>query len=95
MALMPDDSIEIHSIETQAVVQSIPPLPQHRNLPDSVVLDRVALLASLTGFSVPSAQHAAKLRAVPVKLLRSTRLPDGETSKVGNDQLDNDVIDPI
>ncbi|KII87649.1 hypothetical protein PLICRDRAFT_92587 [Plicaturopsis crispa FD-325 SS-3] len=60
--LLPNNTIEIHSIETQAIAQviSAPSLPS-----------RLALSASPNGYFVPSQQRSEKMRLTPVRLLRT------------------------
>lgn len=71
-ALLPNNTIEIHSIETQAIVQVIgapipsgPPGEEGTN-PRS----RLNLIATLSGYLVPSTQRSDKMRTTPVRLLR-------------------------
>lgn len=87
---MPDNSVEIHSIETQVLVQTIPSPPHHKDLPDSIRLDRIGLFMSLSGFSVPSAQHSIKLRPVNVALLRRKKsvIRENPTQQRGDDDVD-------
>ncbi|KAI0344930.1 hypothetical protein BDW22DRAFT_1353743 [Trametopsis cervina] len=70
MSLMPDDSIQIYDINTQLLVQEIPPPIPPTYLPSSMVLDRKALFSAGSGFFVPSSQRSMKLRGTPVALLR-------------------------
>ncbi|KAK7044627.1 CNH domain-containing protein [Favolaschia claudopus] len=62
-ALLPNRTIEIHSVETQGIVQVLP-APQDEAEP------RVALVAALSGYLVPSTQKSEKMRKVPVGLVR-------------------------
>ena len=64
---MPDGSIVVHNVDTQTVVQEIPP--------NSFPSPPTALVDCLSGFSVPSSQRAQKLQAKPIKLLRSRKDP--------------------
>lgn len=71
--LLPNDTIEIHSIETQSIIQVISAPPTSR--PTSPFgrgksSDRASLAASLSGYMVPSAQRSDKMRKTPVPLLR-------------------------
>lgn len=61
--LLPNDTIEIHNIETQSIVQVVPAPPE-----DTV--DRKLLLSCANGFFVPSSQSSDKLRPVPIRLVR-------------------------
>ncbi|KAJ6473549.1 hypothetical protein C8R47DRAFT_1144794 [Mycena vitilis] len=63
-ALLPNRTIEIHSIETQSIVQVLP-------APTDEAEPRAALVATLSGYLVPSTQKSEKMRKVPVPLLRS------------------------
>ncbi|EJC97726.1 uncharacterized protein FOMMEDRAFT_162532 [Fomitiporia mediterranea MF3/22] len=58
-ALLPNHTIEIHSIETQVVVQVIP---------DSSASEARAIVPSHTGFLVPSTQRTDKLKLVTIRL---------------------------
>ncbi|KAL7277121.1 hypothetical protein ACG7TL_008966 [Trametes sanguinea] len=81
--LLPNNTIEIHSVETQAIVQVIPAPPE-----GSKQDDRKALIACLNGFFIPSTQRREKLRPTPVRLMRKggakTR-DDGGTERAGDD----------
>ncbi|KAJ6612669.1 hypothetical protein B0H10DRAFT_2051428 [Mycena sp. CBHHK59/15] len=61
--LLPNRTIEIHSIESQAIMQVLPAPPDDAE-------PRVALVAALSGYLVPSTQKSEKMRKVPVPLLR-------------------------
>lgn len=63
-AILPDGTIEIHNIDSQNLVQVIPPPPN-----DGPV-DRTRLVSSLLGYIVPSDQYLTKMSKVPVKLDR-------------------------
>ncbi|KZT66232.1 hypothetical protein DAEQUDRAFT_752200 [Daedalea quercina L-15889] len=63
-ALLPDETIQIHSIETQAIVQVVP-APA-----DTQIAERKKLVASAHGFFIPSIQHSGKLRKTAVCLVR-------------------------
>lgn len=63
-ALLPNQTIEIHNIETQAIAQVVPA---------STSIDggeRVCLTSNVHSYIVPSTQRSDKLRAVSVPLLR-------------------------
>ncbi len=67
MTLLPNETVEIHSIETQALVQvvktnSIAHSPTNPGLS--------ALIACANGFFVPSTQRSEKLRPTGVRLIR-------------------------
>ena len=66
--LLPNNTIEIHNIETQTIVQVISaPLAN-----DGASPERVALAASLGGYLVPSTQRSEKMKPTRVPLLRTT-----------------------
>ncbi|KAG6856124.1 hypothetical protein H0H87_007279 [Tephrocybe sp. NHM501043] len=73
--LLSNGSVEIHSIETQAIVQvigaetaSVPSTPTTQ--PDGQQRSRVKLVSSLGGYLVPSTQQSEKMRMTKVRLLR-------------------------
>lgn len=63
MTLLRNNVIEIHSVETQAIVQVVPAPTSASNAPK-------ALFSSAGGFFVPSMQRAEKLRPIPFRLSR-------------------------
>ncbi|KAJ7064895.1 hypothetical protein C8F01DRAFT_1128649 [Mycena amicta] len=63
-ALLPNRTIEIHSIETQSIMQVLP-------APHDDSEARLSLSAALNGYLVPSTQKSDKMRRVPVNLLRA------------------------
>ncbi|RPD60228.1 hypothetical protein L226DRAFT_555130 [Lentinus tigrinus ALCF2SS1-7] len=67
--LLPNGTIEIHSIETQSIVQVVPAPPE---APSPLANDRKALISCLNGFFIPSTQRLEKLRMVPQRLLRKS-----------------------
>ncbi|EMD32318.1 hypothetical protein CERSUDRAFT_162060 [Gelatoporia subvermispora B] len=85
--LLPNNTIEIHSIETQAIVQVIPAPPDSPG-PGSGVTGtlRRTLLASANGFLVPSTQRSDKLRRTPVKLRRGESAGSGGTPEKGRER---------
>ncbi|KAF9004889.1 hypothetical protein BDZ89DRAFT_1237018 [Hymenopellis radicata] len=63
-ALLPNGTIEAHSVENQTIAQVI-------SAPSNADLDeRKKLIASLHGYLVPSTERSSKMRMVPVSLLR-------------------------
>ncbi|KAI3605254.1 hypothetical protein WG66_013121 [Moniliophthora roreri] len=64
--LLPNNTIEIHNVDTQGLVQVVPAPPEE----DASKEERSVLTTSLAGFLVPSTQRSAKMRTVPVSLLR-------------------------
>lgn len=67
--LLPNGTIEIHSIETQTIVQVVPAPPE---TPSPLAEDRKALISCLNGFFIPSTQRSEKLRMVPQRLVRTS-----------------------
>ncbi|RDB27975.1 Transforming growth factor-beta receptor-associated protein 1 [Hypsizygus marmoreus] len=75
--LLPNDTIEVHSIETQSIVQVISaPASSSPSTPtteeNSNPRSRLKLVSSLGGYLVPSTQRSDKMRTVPVRLLRGS-----------------------
>ena len=65
--LLPNGTIEVHSIESQAIVQVVPAPPEG---PSPLAGERKALISCLNGFFVPSTQRSEKMRMVQQRLLR-------------------------
>ncbi|KAI0685110.1 hypothetical protein BC835DRAFT_1458657 [Cytidiella melzeri] len=82
MALMTDDSIQIHNIDSQELVQKVP-APS--------IIDRTALFSTGSAFFVPSVQRSTKLRPTSVPLLRTAAAPSHTTVLEGYN-IDSDVI---
>jgi hypothetical protein len=76
-ALLPNDTIEIHNIETQAIVQVIgaPPATSSPTPSGEYPRQRLNLVSSLGGYLVPSTQRSDKLRKTTVPLLRGSEPP--------------------
>lgn len=69
--LLPNNTIEIHSVETQTIVQVISAPPASPSSPGSqAAMDRKRLIACSNGFLIPSSQRSDKLRRTPLRLLR-------------------------
>ncbi|KAL0959675.1 hypothetical protein HGRIS_011374 [Hohenbuehelia grisea] len=68
-ALLPNGTIEIHSVETQTIAQVIPlpPSPSSDHTPPSHWLQ---LASCLKGYLVPSTQRSEKMKPTSVRLLR-------------------------
>jgi hypothetical protein len=64
--LLPNNTIEIHNVETQTIAQVI-----SAPLADDSASERVALAASLGGYLVPSTQRSEKMKLTRVPLLRT------------------------
>lgn len=74
--LLPNNTIEIHSVETQAIVQVIsapPSSPSSPSFPGRPA-ERSQLATCLGGYLVPSTQRSDKMRTIPVRLLRGPEL---------------------
>ncbi|KAH0835954.1 hypothetical protein J3R83DRAFT_9880 [Lanmaoa asiatica] len=64
--LLPNGTIEIHSVETQSIIQVISaPLDS-----DAVTDQRVGLVASLSGYIVPFSEHSERMRKTTLRLDR-------------------------
>lgn len=64
--LLPDGTIEIHSIETQSIIQVVSaPLDS-----DSVADKRIGLVTSLGGYIVPFSEHSEKMRKTTLRFDR-------------------------
>ncbi|KAF7316392.1 CNH domain-containing protein [Mycena indigotica] len=63
-ALLPNRTIEIHSLETQSIMQVLP-------APHDDSEARLTLSTALSAYLVPSTQKSDKMRRVPVNLFRS------------------------
>ncbi|KAI0786298.1 hypothetical protein C8Q75DRAFT_721587 [Abortiporus biennis] len=82
--LLPNGTIEIHSVETQSIVQVV---PAPSDIPTPFVpipVDRLSLVYTAAGYLVPSSQSSDKLRKVPVRLLRGGS-PSQPAAVVQND----------
>lgn len=67
-ALLPNDTIEIHNIETQAIVQVLSaPLSSSSDQHPQ----RLNLVSSFSGYLVPSVQRSEKMRMTSVPLVRA------------------------
>jgi hypothetical protein len=72
-ALLPDQSVEVHALESQACVQVVPPpdTPRAAPLPGwPPAIARARLVAGPHAFAVPSARAAEKMVMRGVKLMR-------------------------
>jgi len=80
-ALLQDQTILVHNVESQEVVQEIPPdpLPVSNEASLAAILgaERRALAMSSDGFLVPSEGQPEKLRLRPVNLLSRDAKPGG------------------
>jgi vacuolar protein sorting-associated protein 3 len=79
-ALLPDQTIQVHNIESQAIAQVVPapPLPSPNETSLSALLseERRALAMSPNGFFIPS-QRPEKLRLKKVNVLSRDAKPGG------------------
>jgi hypothetical protein len=69
-SLLPNNTIEIHSVETQAIVQVISAPPSSLPSEQRPASQRLHLTACLGGYLVPSTQRSDKMRTTPVRLVR-------------------------
>ncbi|KAI9567481.1 hypothetical protein HD554DRAFT_2192701 [Boletus coccyginus] len=64
--LLPNGTIEIHSVETQSIIQVVsPPLDD-----DTVADQRIGLVASLGGYIVPFSEYSEKMRNTTLRFDR-------------------------
>jgi hypothetical protein len=80
-ALLPDQTIEVHNVESQDIVQTVPapplPLPNETSLAALFGAERRSLAMSSNGFLVPSQQQSEKLTLKKVNLLSRNAKPGG------------------
>ncbi|KAI0252536.1 hypothetical protein BJV78DRAFT_1201303 [Lactifluus subvellereus] len=80
-ALLPDQTIQVHNIESQELTQVVPapplPSPEETSLSALLGAERRALAISVNGFFVPSQQQPEKLRLKKVNLLSRNAKPGG------------------
>jgi len=84
--LLPNNTIEVHSIETMEVVHVIPAAhltPSATPLPRSQATDRISLVSCLNGYLVPSTQRSDKMRLMAVQLVRPNSSKPQETEDSG------------
>lgn len=85
--LLPNETIEIHSIDTLEIVQVVP-APT-----DAQVPERKKLAGSANGFFVPSSQRSDKLRKTAVRLVRrgaagsKGKEADGGAERAAEDEI--------
>ncbi|KAH8073389.1 CNH domain-containing protein [Cristinia sonorae] len=93
-AVLPNQTVEIHNIETQVLVQTIP-APSHpiSSTADAVPTERMKLTWSAGGFMVPSSQLASKLKKVPVGLVRKKKEVVVQGEKTGDVTEDIPVVE--
>lgn len=76
--LLANQTVEIHNIEDQSLVQVIPSPPDFPpatpGLPPEV--ERASLVASFGRYMVPSVQVSDKMKLTKVKLLRPSAKPE-------------------
>lgn len=86
--LLPNTTIEIHSVETQAIVQVIP--PTLTSSPGNLT-DRLRLASCLNGYLVPSSQRSDKMRMTSVPLLRRLGGRSGDAEDVGSESSNSEL----
>ncbi|OCH89285.1 hypothetical protein OBBRIDRAFT_732893 [Obba rivulosa] len=84
--LLPNDTIEIHSVETQSIMQVIPAPADSPGPGGTPTALRRMLLASASGFFVPSTQRSDKLRRTPFKLRRGGSAGTGASPEKGRER---------
>ncbi|KAH7919306.1 hypothetical protein BV22DRAFT_1199569 [Leucogyrophana mollusca] len=89
--LLPNGTIEIHSVETQAIIQVV---SAPANMEDR---ERVTLVACMGGYMVSSSQRSDKMRMKKVKLVRraqATPSSDGSSNSdsQGNEGSAEDIV---
>jgi hypothetical protein len=81
MALLPDQTIRVHNVESQEIAQEVPapplPSPNETSLATLLGAERRALAMSLNGFLVPSQRQSEKLTLKKVSLLGRNGKPGG------------------
>ncbi|KAF8137395.1 hypothetical protein EV363DRAFT_1317857 [Boletus edulis] len=65
--LLSNGTIEIHSVETQSIIQVVSPPPDG----DTVADQRIGLVASLGGYIVPFSEHSEKMRKTTLRFDRN------------------------
>jgi hypothetical protein len=93
-ALLQDQTIVVHEVESQEVVQTVPapplPSPSETSLMALLGAERRALATSSNGFFVPSEQQSEKLALRKVNLLNRNAKPGGRevvpTRSVGGEE---------
>ncbi|KAG2133714.1 hypothetical protein DEU56DRAFT_810324 [Suillus clintonianus] len=85
--LLPNGTIEVHSVETQAISQVIP-------APDFGEGEKPGLVSCLAGYAAPSSERWDKMRKVKVSLVRSGKVGlkvDDEKVHEGQDEKMKEV----
>jgi hypothetical protein len=93
-ALLQDQTIVVHNVESQEVVQTVPapplPSPSETSLMALLGAERRALAMSSNGFFVPTQQQSEKLTLKKVNLLSRNAKPGGRevvpTLPVGDEE---------
>ncbi|KAG2737987.1 hypothetical protein P692DRAFT_20842227 [Suillus brevipes Sb2] len=86
--LLPNSTIEVHSIETQAIIQVLP-------APDFGEGGRPGLVSCLAGYAAPSSERWDKMRKVKVGLVRSGKVGLKMDDKKVLDEGQNEKIDEV
>jgi len=82
-ALLPNDTIEIHNLETQSIVQVLSSPPTSPSTAPSGP-DRSNLATCLNGYMVPSTERSDKMRMTSVPLIRRTDIVADSGAKGGD-----------
>jgi hypothetical protein len=87
-ALLPNDTIEIHNLETQSIVQvlSTPPTSP------PTTPGRSNLATCLNGYMVPSTERSDKMRMTSVPLIRRTDTVASSGAKGGDNEPDEEIV---
>ncbi|KAK2463814.1 hypothetical protein APHAL10511_004119 [Amanita phalloides] len=74
VSLLPNQTVEVHNIETQSIVQVVGTPTEDTEESDNhgIVPERTALVASIHGYLVPSTQGSEKMQLTRVPLRRNT-----------------------
>ena len=86
MSLLTDGTIQIHNVDTQALVQTVPATTS-----PSIAVAPKLLVACASGFSVPTAQRLEKLRPTTIKLKRGAASTDVPASPIEDKGKQGDI----
>lgn len=96
-ALLPDQSIQVHDIESQEIAQVLPPPPPpslNATSPAALLsAERRALAMSSSGFLVPLQQRPEKLVLTKVNLLSRNAEPGGREVVPADDETEVEGYD--
>ncbi|THH31063.1 hypothetical protein EUX98_g3126 [Antrodiella citrinella] len=75
IAVLPNQTVDIHNIETQSLIQSILAPSSSPTSSPPITSDRKRVIWTAGGFLVPSSQGSSNLKMVPVPLIRKKKAP--------------------